>query len=284
MGIGDGFGAARGDERTLQRWVGAQTSPQRTIRRARVVLLAAQGLANRRVAQEVGTSRPTVRRWRKRFMTRGVPALLEDAPVGASRLHPAAQGDSYCFGHDADDAPRRGPALRERLGRRSMRDRRIRLNGRQKREATGRSSLHGHKAHVAQKRRRSARETGTNLSKEDLPKRTVGPEPAVDFSRAVQGEHLLRIRKAWRSKPAQSEVFGSRASPAVARWAPALREFVFVSLRTKAGRALCGVLPGTRVHEQEPDKTQGRATEQAKERQEKEACCHSIGHTRRRER
>jgi transposase len=66
--------------RTLEGWVVARTSPQRIVMRARIVLLAAQGVANRRIAQEVRTSRPTVLLWRNRFAEGGLAALLEDAP------------------------------------------------------------------------------------------------------------------------------------------------------------------------------------------------------------
>src|SRR2546428_11817066 len=57
--------------RTLEGWVGARTSPQRIVMRARIVLLASQGAANRRIAREVGTSRPTVVLWRNRFVAGG---------------------------------------------------------------------------------------------------------------------------------------------------------------------------------------------------------------------
>ncbi len=66
--------------RTLDRWISARTAPQRIVMRARIVALAAHGMANRRIAQAVGTSRPTVLLWRKRFAAGGVAALLEDAP------------------------------------------------------------------------------------------------------------------------------------------------------------------------------------------------------------
>ncbi len=66
--------------RTLEGWVAARRSPQRIVLRARIVLLAAQGIANRRIAQEVHTSRPTVLLWRTRFAERGLAGLLEDAP------------------------------------------------------------------------------------------------------------------------------------------------------------------------------------------------------------
>ena len=64
----------------LERWIKGRTSPQRIVMRARIVLMAAEGVPNRRIAQVVGTSRPTVLLWRHRFAVGGVAALLEDAP------------------------------------------------------------------------------------------------------------------------------------------------------------------------------------------------------------
>lgn len=66
-------------KRTLQAWVKARTSPQRVVLRARIILLAADGLPNRRIARTVHASRPTVILWRQRFAAGGVEALLEDA-------------------------------------------------------------------------------------------------------------------------------------------------------------------------------------------------------------
>ena len=68
------------DRRTLETWVAARTTPQRLAFRARIVLLAATGVSNRRIAREVGTSRPTVILWRTRFLAGGPTALTEDAP------------------------------------------------------------------------------------------------------------------------------------------------------------------------------------------------------------
>jgi transposase len=65
---------------TLQSWVSARNSPQKVVFRARIVLLAAEGRANRRIAQELETSRPSVLLWRKRFEEGGTAALTEDAP------------------------------------------------------------------------------------------------------------------------------------------------------------------------------------------------------------
>ena len=76
--------------KTLNAWVGAKTSPQRTVLRARICLLAAEGLSNRVIAQTLKTSRPTVVQWRKRFEEQGPQGLAEDAPHGvSSRALPA---------------------------------------------------------------------------------------------------------------------------------------------------------------------------------------------------
>jgi transposase len=68
------------DRATLTAWVKARNSPQKIVLRARILLLAAEGKANQRIAQELGTSRPTVILWRERFSTGGPSALLDDEP------------------------------------------------------------------------------------------------------------------------------------------------------------------------------------------------------------
>jgi len=65
---------------TLKAWVRAKTSPQRTVLRARICLLAAEGLPNGVIAKNLKTSRPTVLQWRKRFEQKGPEGLAEDAP------------------------------------------------------------------------------------------------------------------------------------------------------------------------------------------------------------
>jgi len=65
--------------RTLEAWVAARTSPQRIVFRSRIVLLAAAGMSNGKIALELKTSRPTVILWRQRFAEGGPVALREDA-------------------------------------------------------------------------------------------------------------------------------------------------------------------------------------------------------------
>lgn len=70
--------------RILEAWVGAKTSPQRAVLRSRICLLAAEGKSNNAIAQQLGTSRPTVILWRRRFEEQGTEGLVRDAPHGPS--------------------------------------------------------------------------------------------------------------------------------------------------------------------------------------------------------
>ncbi|MCL5005077.1 MAG: IS630 family transposase [Acidobacteria bacterium] len=64
----------------LQSWINAKNTPQKVAFRARVVMMASEGRANRDIARTLETSRPTVLLWRERFAAQGPQALLEDAP------------------------------------------------------------------------------------------------------------------------------------------------------------------------------------------------------------
>jgi transposase len=64
----------------LERWVGAQRTPQSVALRARIVLMAEQGESNSEIARRLGVSRPTVILWRRRFAEGGPQALTETRP------------------------------------------------------------------------------------------------------------------------------------------------------------------------------------------------------------
>ncbi len=66
--------------RTLEQWLRAQRTPQQVALRVRIILMAADGAANNRVAAELGVSRSTVILWRERFAAGGPAALTETAP------------------------------------------------------------------------------------------------------------------------------------------------------------------------------------------------------------
>ena len=69
-------------KRELQRLRKAPATPQKVVRRARIVLLAAQGLDHARIAQQLRTSRVTVGLWRQRFVDLGLAGLAEAARPG----------------------------------------------------------------------------------------------------------------------------------------------------------------------------------------------------------
>jgi transposase len=72
-------------KRTLEAWVRARNTPQTVALRARICLLASEGMPNNAIAKRLETSRPTVLLWRKRFKERGVLGLSEEAPKGPSK-------------------------------------------------------------------------------------------------------------------------------------------------------------------------------------------------------
>ena len=76
----------------LERWVGAQKTPQSVALRARIVLLAAEGEPNSQIARTLAVSRPTVILWRSRFAEGGTAALTETKPGrGRKPTIPAAK-------------------------------------------------------------------------------------------------------------------------------------------------------------------------------------------------
>jgi transposase len=80
------------DRQTVERWVRARTTPRRLHLRARIVLLAAQGVPPGQIAQRLETTRPTVLLWRKRFQAGGLAAVQKDAPGrGRRRSIPTAR-------------------------------------------------------------------------------------------------------------------------------------------------------------------------------------------------
>ncbi|MFC4853950.1 helix-turn-helix domain-containing protein [Actinophytocola glycyrrhizae] len=66
-----------GDRARLEAITRASTAPAGVARRARVVLLAADGVANTEIAERMGMSRPTVLKWRDRYAAAGVEALVD---------------------------------------------------------------------------------------------------------------------------------------------------------------------------------------------------------------
>ncbi len=68
-----------GDRERLAELARLPSVPSGLAKRARIVLLAAEGRPNAQIARTVGVSRPTVIGWRDRYRQGGIPAL-EDEP------------------------------------------------------------------------------------------------------------------------------------------------------------------------------------------------------------
>src|ERR671912_361310 len=79
------------DESTLRSWVRASGIRAGLAQRARIVLLAGEGLSNTEIAARVGVSRPTVLHWRDRYVEGGLGALEDRKRSGRPRRVDAAQ-------------------------------------------------------------------------------------------------------------------------------------------------------------------------------------------------
>lgn len=72
------------DKAELERLVRSGKTEQRVAFRGRIILAAARGLSNSKIAETLKTSRPTVIDWRRRYAAEGVAGLYHDRPRGKS--------------------------------------------------------------------------------------------------------------------------------------------------------------------------------------------------------
>jgi len=66
------------DKAALERISRNGNTPQKLALRARIAVMSAEGLPTSRIMQELGTSTPTITRWRVRYEAAGVTGLLRD--------------------------------------------------------------------------------------------------------------------------------------------------------------------------------------------------------------
>ncbi len=76
MGVVKQIGVSAEDRAELERIVRAVSSEVRMVERARIVLCAAEGLKGAEIAERVGCSRPTVVKWRGRFVRGGLQGFV----------------------------------------------------------------------------------------------------------------------------------------------------------------------------------------------------------------
>ena len=77
------FELSEAQEAELTRLARSVRSSVRMALRARIVLLAAQGLQNKDIAQALGVGRVQVARWRERYLQFGLEGIERDLPRGA---------------------------------------------------------------------------------------------------------------------------------------------------------------------------------------------------------
>ena len=70
------------EELELQRRAGKYTLPYFQVQRAKMILLAADGLGNDEIAARLDSRREVVGRWRKRFFAERITGLEEQARPG----------------------------------------------------------------------------------------------------------------------------------------------------------------------------------------------------------
>jgi len=82
---------APGDRGRLEALIANGNTPQKHVRRARIVVLAGDGVGTDEIQRRLGVSKPTIRRWRTRYVEAGVDGLCRDktrppgkAPLGAA--------------------------------------------------------------------------------------------------------------------------------------------------------------------------------------------------------
>jgi transposase len=73
------------EREALERFVRRRKTAQQLATRAKVILLCADGHANRDVASRAGVHETTVCKWRRRFMDKRLDGLLDDPRPGAPR-------------------------------------------------------------------------------------------------------------------------------------------------------------------------------------------------------
>ncbi len=79
------LGLREGDRRKLSAWTRSTTVRSGLAKRARIVLLAADGVSHTDIAELVGVSRPTVTGWRRRYERSGIAGLSDERRPGRPR-------------------------------------------------------------------------------------------------------------------------------------------------------------------------------------------------------
>ena len=72
------------ERRKLDKWASSRSTPVRLRERARIVLMAAEGMANKEIAAALGIDANKVGRWRTRYAKEGPRAIEKERPRGTN--------------------------------------------------------------------------------------------------------------------------------------------------------------------------------------------------------
>ena len=114
------------DRATLESWTRSRSIRASHVERARIVLAVADGKGTSGTAREVGVSRPTVIKWRDRFVEHGIaglddeprpgrPKTIDDSAIIAATLEPPPEAlavthwSSGCWAGSSGSGTRRWP-------------------------------------------------------------------------------------------------------------------------------------------------------------------------------
>src|SRR4051795_1919289 len=79
------LGLRLGDRESLESWTRSSSIRAGLAQRARIVLLAADGVSNTEIAERVGVARQTVISWRERYAASGIDGLVDEHRSGRPR-------------------------------------------------------------------------------------------------------------------------------------------------------------------------------------------------------
>jgi hypothetical protein len=84
------------DFSVLKKWIRSSTTPSGLARRARIILLAVEGHANRQIGLKVGCRAHVVGQWRRRYQSQGLDGLRDKARPGRPVVITAAEKKEDC--------------------------------------------------------------------------------------------------------------------------------------------------------------------------------------------
>jgi transposase len=85
MRIAQKIELSESEAKTLESWSRGRRTPVRLMKRAKIVLMAAEGRENKAIAELLGMGRRHVGRWRQRFAEKRLAGIEKDAPRGGRK-------------------------------------------------------------------------------------------------------------------------------------------------------------------------------------------------------